>query len=235
MKRMTPTQRLHALALASLLLLAPALSASIAELATFDEKVENAAAILMGTCVRTEARWDAAHRSILTYSTFRVDKVIKGAPVLGEVTIFTPGGSVDELHQETIGIPTFHSGDERVLFVRMTKSGPTVLYFDQGTYDVHTERGQKIITPAASKLMKVDTNGRAVTEGEPPRALNTFEHDVQDSVRAIAERHQKMDALSPRRQHAEEASIWSILRRNSLLVALALAGLGIATWHLMRR
>jgi hypothetical protein len=232
---MTPTHRLHALGLVAFLLLAPALSASIAELATFDEKVENAAAILMGTCVRTEARWDAAHRSILTYSTFRVDKVIKGSPILGEVTIVTPGGALDGLHQETIGIPTFRSGDERVLFVRMTKAGPTVLYFDQGTYDVHTERGQKIITPASSKLMKVDATGRAVTEGEPPRELDSFEHAVQDSARAIADRHQKMDALSPRRQHQQEASIWSILRRNSLLVGLALAGLGIATWQLMRR
>jgi hypothetical protein len=44
-----------------------------------------------------------------------------------------------------------------------------------------------------------------------------------------------MDAFSPRRQHPQEASIWSILRRNSLLVGLALAGLGIATWQLMRR
>lgn len=219
----------------ALLLVAPALSASIAELATFDEKVENAAVILMGTCVRTEARWDAAHRSILTYSTFRVDKVIKGSPILGEVTIVTPGGSLEGLHQETIGIPAFRSGDERVLFVRMTKSGPTVLYFDQGTYDVHTERGQKIITPASSKLMKVDATGRAVTDSEPPRALDSFEREVQDSVRAIADRHQKMDAFSPRHQHPQEASIWSILRRNSLLVGLALAGLGIATWQLMRR
>jgi hypothetical protein len=117
----------------------------------------------------------------------------------------------------------------------MTKAGPTVLYFDQGTYDVHTERGQKIITPASSKLMKVDATGKAVTEGEPPRALDSFEHAVQDSARAIADRHQKMDALSPRRQHQQEASIWSILQRNSLLVGLALAGLGIATWQLMRR
>ena len=180
MKRMTPTHRLQSLAFVTLFLLAPTLSASIAELATFDEKVENAAAILLGTCVRTDARWDSAHRSILTYSTFHVERVIKGSPVLGEVTIVTPGGSVDGLHQETIGIPTFRPGDERVLFVRMTKAGPTVLYFDQGTYDVHTERGQKIIAPAASKLIKVDTSGRAVIDGEAPRALDTFEHDDQE-------------------------------------------------------
>ncbi len=231
---MTPNNRFSALALGALLLLAPTLSASIAQLATFDEKVENAATILLGTCSRTESHWDSAHSSILTYSTFRVDRVMKGSPVLGEVTIVTPGGSVDGLHQETIGIPTFRPGDERVLFVRITKAGPTVLYFDQGTYDVHTERGQKIITPAASKLIKVDTSGVAVTDSEQARPLETFERDVKDSMRAIAERHQKMDALTSRRRQ-DEASIWNIVRRNSLLVGLALAGLAFATWHLMRR
>lgn len=235
---MTTNNRLPALAVLGFLAFAPTLSASIAELATFDEKVENAATILLGTCVRTESRWDAEHRWIVTYSTFRVEKVMKGSPVLGEVTIVTPGGSADGLHQDTIGVPTFHKGDERVLFVKITKSGPTVLYFDQGTYDVRTEGGERMVAPVATKLVKVDTkNGAAVVEDEAPRPLARFESDVRQTLRSIDERRQKMDTFAAERKarKADEMSLAGLLKRNSLLVGLALAGLALATWHLMRR
>src|ERR1700682_2670318 len=156
---MTPTRSIPALALLGTLALAPALSASIAELATFDEKVENAAAIVLGTCVKSEARWDAQHRWIVTYSTFRVAKVMKGSPAIGDLTVVTPGGNVGGLYQERIGIPQSSTGDERVLFVKNTASGITVLYFDQGTYDVRTEHGEKVIAPPSSRLGKIDTKG----------------------------------------------------------------------------
>jgi hypothetical protein len=233
---MAPNNRRFPLAfLLALLAVAPALHASVAELATFDEKVANAAAIVLGTCVRSESRWDDQHRWIVTYSTFRIEKVLKGSPALGDITIVTPGGSVDGLHQETIGVPTFRTGDERLLFVKTTKVGTTVLYFDQGTYDVRTERGEKIIAPVASKLMKIDARtGAAVTDIEAPRSLSRFEADVRETMRILGERRQKMDAMATERRR-DEASIASVLKRNALLVALALLGLGFATWHLMRR
>ncbi len=221
---MTCHRRFLFLSLLALLACAPTLSASIAELATFDEKVENAATIVLGTCVSTESHWDAEHRWIVTFSTFQVEKVIKGFPGISTLTIVTPGGSVGGLHQETIGVPAFHTGDERVLFVKMTKSGPTVLYFDQGTYGVRFEGGEKIIAPVSSKLVKIDAKGSAVTDDEPARTLSRFEGDVRESLRAIGDRKQKMDALAGRKRQ-EEASLWSVLSRNPLLVTLALVGL----------
>jgi hypothetical protein len=233
---MTPNNRRFPLAfLVALLAMAPVLHASVAELATFDEKVENAAAIVLGKCVKTESRWDDQHRWILTYSTFRIEKVMKGSPSLGDLTIVTPGGSVDGLHQETIGIPAFHTGDERLLFVKSTNAGATVLYFDQGTYDVRTERGERIVAPVASRLMKIDPkSGAAVTDVEAPRSLSRFEGDVRETIRTLGERRQKMNAMAAERRR-DEASIASVLKRNALLVALALLGLGFATWQLMRR
>jgi hypothetical protein len=231
---MTSHKRFPILTLLALLACAPSLSASIAELATFDEKVENAATIVLGTCVRTSSHWDAAHRWIVTDSTFRVERVLKGSTAVSELTIVTPGGSVGGLHQETIGVPRFQAGDERVLFVKMTRSGPTVLYFDQGTYDVHTEAGQKIIIPVTSKLVKIDANGAAVTDNEPARDLTRFEGDVQQSLRTIGDRKQRMGALPPRKQPKEDSFI-DVLKRNPLLVTLALVGLALATWRLVRK
>jgi hypothetical protein len=231
---MTSTLRIPSLTLLALLACATPLSATIAELATFDEKVENAATIVLGTCVKTSSHWDAAHRWIVTDSTFRIEKVLKGSAGVSELTIVTPGGSVEGLHQETIGVPRFQAGDERVLFVKMTRSGPTVLYFDQGAYDVRTEGGRKMIAPVTSKLIKLDSNGAPVTDNEPARDLSRFEGDVQQSIRAVGDGKQKMTTL-PATKQQKETSLVEVLKRNPLLVTLALAGLALATWRLVRR
>jgi hypothetical protein len=232
---MTRPRPIPLLALFAALLLTPALSASIAELATFDEKVENAAAIVLGTCVKSESRWDDQHRWILTYSTFRVAKVLKGSPALGDLTVVIPGGSVGDLHQETIGIPTFKVGDERVLFIKNTKSGPTVLYFDQGTYDVRSERGEKVIAPADSKLVKIDAKtGAAVSGTEPARTLTGFKGEVDRVLRDIDTRKQKMGALPPGKPR-QEASFFGFLKNSALWLALGVIGLALAAWQYSRR
>src|SRR5512138_1432676 len=132
------------------------LSASIARATTvravsFDDKVSTAESILLGRCTATKTMWDPQHRWIVTYATFQVDQSIKGAPVR-ELTVVTPGGTVDGVHQSSVGITPFEKGDERVLFVKNTRLGPTVLYFDQGTYAVSKDaRGERVITPVASE------------------------------------------------------------------------------------
>lgn len=231
---MTIYRRAALLSLLAMLAWGTTLSASIAQLATFDEKVENAATIVLGTCVRTESHWDTQHRWILTSSTFQIEKVIKGSTGITQLTIVMPGGSVGGLHQETIGIPEFHPGDERVLFVKMTRVGPTVLYFDQGTYGVRSEGGEKVIAPVASRLVKIGANGSAVADNEPPRPLSRFESDVRESIRTMGDRKQRMGAL-PAGKHQTETSLIDVLKHNPLLVTLALIGLALATWRLVRR
>src|SRR5258708_12376373 len=92
---------------------------------------------------------------MVTYAAFEVERTRKGNPV-PEVTVVTPGGSVGSVHQSTVGIPVFHPGAEHVLFVKNSSLGPTVLYFDQGAYDVTTnDRGEKLLTPLPTSLVKV--------------------------------------------------------------------------------
>src|SRR5439155_21102453 len=136
---MTPNNRLLALATTAWLVTAvPAARAAIAIAASLDQKVENAASIVVGKCIKTESRMDPTGRWILTYSTFEVQKSLKG--VAGpQITIVTPGGTVGSTHQDTIGVPEFHEGAEHVIFVKNSRVGPTVLYFDQGAYDVTTD------------------------------------------------------------------------------------------------
>src|ERR1041385_870637 len=127
---MTPNNRLLALALTAALGSTAAL-ASVETAAPFEEKVDNAASIVVGRCVKNESRWDPSGRWILTYSTFKVTNTFKGAPQ-PEVTVVVPGGTVGGVHQSSVGLPSFAEGSENVLFIRHSKVGPTGLYSDQG-------------------------------------------------------------------------------------------------------
>jgi hypothetical protein len=232
---MAPNNRfLTAFALAAIALVASAADAAVASAASFDEKVDNAAAIILGRCIKTESRFDPTGRWIVTYSTFTVEKSFKGAAG-SEITLVTPGGSVGSLHQSTIGVPEFRQGDENVVFVKNNRLGPTVLYFDQGAYEVRRERGERMIAPVPSSLVTVDTQrGLAVAPEGEPRTLQRFESDVRDSIRTMAERKQKMEAM-PRPKAPQPPSLRSVLAANKLLLALALLGVALATWHVLRR
>jgi hypothetical protein len=197
----------------------------------FDDKVDNASAIVIGKCIDQSSRWDAAGKWILTYSTFRIEKSIKGGPAQ-EITLVTPGGEVNGIHQETIGVPKFDIGEDQVVFVKNTRVGPTVLYFEQGAYDIETIRGERVVKPAVTAAVLVDTQrGMAVTP-EGPSTLREFE----DRVRARVKERQEFERMQIiEREKRQNASIGSVLMRNKTLVALALLGALLATMQIIKR
>jgi len=231
---MTPNNRRSPLfgivAAAAIALLPVAAEATIARAVSFDEKVDRAAAIVYGECIKTESRWDAAHQSILTYSTFRVEKSLKGTPAQ-QITIVTPGGSVDGVHQSSIGIPSFDEGAQHVIFVRNTAVGPTVLYADQGAYDVVEDGREKIVRPVASEAVRVDTQRGMAIPPEEPRSLRSFETAVQTAVRQGV--RNRMEIIQEKQRR--EKSFWSQVSANKGLVALAIVGIALATWRLLKR
>ncbi len=222
------------MALVAIGIAAPPAQAAIAQAASFDEKVDHAASIILGKCVKTEARYDPTGRWIVTYATFAVEQSMKG-DAASQVTIVTPGGSVNGIHQETIGVPAFNVGDEHVVFLRNTRLGLTPLYFDQGTYNVAAgDHGEKVIVPMQSNVVHIDTQrGMAVAPADEPKTLAVFKSAVSESMRTSAER-MRMSAMQPSKARPQE-SAWSALARNKLLVALALVGIAIATWQVLRR
>ncbi len=231
---MTANNRVCALAISAVLLAAPAARATLAAVATFEQKVDNAAAIILGKCVRQESRFDPSGRWILTYSTFQVEKTMKGVP-LPEITIVTPGGQVGSLHQSSIGIPAFQPGAESVLFVKNSNVGPTVLYFDQGAYDITSDgRGERIVAPVPSNVVKIDTQrGVAVAPDDTPQPLPQFEQRVNDTLRGLREQKNRMGMLAAEKLR-REASLWSVAKEHKWTILLALAGIAFATWRLVR-
>lgn len=212
----------------------PAAQAAIAQAATFDEKVDHAAAIILGKCVKTEARYDPTGRWIVTYATFDVEESIKGNAA-GQVTIVTPGGSVNGVHQETSGIPVFQKGDEHVVFLRNTRIGMTPLYFDQGTYNVTAgAHGEKMIVPMPSNVIHIDTQrAMALAPADEPRTLGDFKRAVSVSMSGTAKRMQ-MNVMAGEKPQPQK-SFWSTLADNKLLIALAFVGIAIAAWQVLRR
>ncbi len=231
---MTPNNRLLALAALLVLSVVPAAQATLAAAATFDQKVENAAAIVLGKCVKQESRYDPSHRWILTYSTFEVQKTMKGTAA-SQITIVTPGGQVGSVHQDSIGIPEFREGTENVLFIKNTQIGPTVLYFDQGAYDVgRDEHGERTVSPVPSNVVKIDTQRGLAVPSDAPRTLRQFERDVEESIRASRDRKMRMDTLAAEKLR-REASLWSVAKENKWILLLTVAGIALATWRLLRR
>jgi hypothetical protein len=229
---MTANNRL-ALTLALLALLAvPAANAAIAAAASFDEKVDNAAAIILGKCLKTESKFDTSGRWILTYSTFQVEQSLKGA-VGNTVTVVTPGGSVGGVHQSSIGIPAFRAGDENVIFLKDSSLGPTVLYFDQGAYQVSSDGREKVVAPVPSSLVKIDEQRGVAVPGEQPRLLREFDTEVHASMRGSAARREQMEALQAK-AHKQEG-IGDFFARNWWIVLIAAAGLLFTGWQLFRR
>ena len=230
---MAANNRFLALAIAILAGTAvPCAEATVSQAASFDEKVANAAAIVVGKVVRKESRFDPTRRYILTYTTFRVEKTLKGgAP--SEVTLVTPGGFAEGIYQNTIGAPVFEEGQENVVFVKNTAAGPTVLYLDQGAYDLRREGSEdRIVAPVESDAVRIDTQRGVAVTPETPRTLREFEEAIRASERRI--RFNRMDAMRGR-MAPTETSAWDVVAENRVLLLVALAGIALATFRLLRR
>ena len=225
---------LAAAALASAALLFPHRGeATLTQTVTFDEKVDNAAAIIAGRVVKKESKFDPTRRWILTYTTFKIDKTMKGGAG-NEITVVTPGGHVGDIYQDTIGVPEFKEGREHVLFVKNSEAGPTVLYFDQGAYDlVKDERGQRIVAPVASDAVRVDTQRGVAIPEETPRTLQQFETEIRTSERRTA--FHRMEMIRKQQAQQKDTSILATILRYKFLFAAAIIGLTLATIHLLRR
>ncbi len=237
---MTPNNRLTLAAgiLGASLLWAPfRAGATLVQTVPFDDKVSNAESIVLGRCTESKSMWDPEHRWILTYSTFTVEESLKG-PAVREITVVMPGGSFGGVHQSSVGITPFEKGDQRVLFVKNTRVGPTVLYFDQGTYNVAKDaKGERLITPIVAESVRMDTQRGLAVPVEQTRTLREFvgevrsaEHRIETSKMEMVKRQRQQQA-----QQQQQTSLGSLARRYWLLIALAGIGAVLASWQILRK
>ncbi len=73
-------------------------------------------AIVVGRVVKSESRWTADRRRIVTDVTVEVGESLKGAPAQ-TVVVRQPGGQVGDIGQRVDGVASFKQGEEVVLFL----------------------------------------------------------------------------------------------------------------------
>jgi len=115
--------------------------------------------------------------------------------------------------------------------VRNPAAGPTVSFASQGAYDVVHEGNERIVQPVPSQSVVIDTQRGVAVAPEEPRPLGQFETEVRQSIRRTS--FNRMEMTRERRK--QQASFWPVVSDNKGLIALALVGIGLATWQLRRR
>lgn len=188
-----------------LVMVAGSASAAVAEWKSFEQKVDEADAIVRGELISSESRRDPDGRWIRTWSTFRVDEVMKGSGTPATVTVVTPGGVVDGIHQETVGAPSFVTGQEQIIFLDSTAEGTVPLYLEQGVYDVsRDERDRLLVRPSLSNLILYDDQTGKVIPAEATRTIEDFRSEIRAK-------------LEPQRQIARSAALEGDKQSDTLL------------------
>lgn len=172
--------------LALLLLVAPALRATVLVPAEFREVVSGSNIIVYGVVTEVRAEWASDRRGIDTVVTFQAGTYLKGGPA-ETVTFKVPGGQIGRYRNVMVGAPQFRPGDEAVLFLRA--SGPAVAHvfgFNQGVYRVRSDAatGQRmVVTPP---LLARGAAAETVTRGALTRkslSLDQFAATVRSVMR----------------------------------------------------
>ena len=216
------------LAVAAALTLASAsnVSGSVAKAMQFEEKVSRADSVVLGEVVRSSSRFDDSGKWIVTDTTLRVERALKGTAA-SEIVITVPGGSVGGVHQQTVGVPRFDEGSEKVVFLKQNDSGATVVGMSQGTYDVHVNgSGAKVVQPMSSELILVDArSGMVVAPDEGVKTIEQFE----SAVRAVGNRRpliQAASSVTARINEPEEAAspVGNFFGENRLILSLLAIG-----------
>lgn len=221
----------------SLLTAVPHAGGTVARFVPFDQKVDEAEAIVLGRVTGTRSAFDPTGRWILTTATIQVDKSMKGSSI-GTIEVTVPGGQVDGIRQETVGTPSFRQGDEKILFVKQDRVGPTVLYLDQGSYEVRKDSsGRRTITPASTDLVLLDGQTGKIAAAEETRTLESFEREVTLAGERI--RRQRLNTAAVSRPASAgrdwKATTVEFLDENKVLMILLGIGVLISLIPILRR
>ncbi len=139
--------------LAAALVVAAVLPARATVLVPADlaELSRSASAIVRGTVTLVRPEWADGRRRVETIVTVSVEQTLKGG--LGRTVSFkVPGGDMGRYRSVMIGAPTFHEGEEVILFLGgQAPALPYLLGLGQGVYRIQRDaRGgeARVVSPA---------------------------------------------------------------------------------------
>ena len=121
----------------SILLLSSAQArASVLIRLNLENLVVHADAIVEAEVISTRSFWTADRRSILTETTLRVDRGLRGPAAGQTIKVRSLGGKVGEVRMQIAGAPRLLEGQRMVLFLTERQGHRWVLGMNQGVFDL---------------------------------------------------------------------------------------------------
>jgi hypothetical protein len=142
-----------------------------------------------GHVVDTFSAWDAAHETIYTYATVRVQRYFGEATGPDTLVVREVGGTVDGYTQEAIGFPMIRQNEQVVLFLSQWEDGADyrIHGFNQGKFLVRNRGGVEILVedPVKQGDARTTHDGRFAIEPNSDTGLRMDEFAAMvDDARA---------------------------------------------------
>lgn len=171
---------LLALALAAL----PPVYGTLVPRLSFEELVGQSAVVAHGRVAAVRVAWDAERQNIWTHYEIALEEALKGAPGR-TVEIQEPGGELDGMRMEILGVPRYELGEEVVVFAAPTPAGLRTCGWGQGRFVVEGEPGRRRVRNdlGGIQLTAPSKAGRYRAAAAPDEALAVFKQRIREEVR----------------------------------------------------
>ena len=161
--------------LAGVFLAVAGLEATTVQRLALEDLVRKAHHIVSGRVRDSRTYWSSNGKLILTDYTIEVDESIKGnSPRLFPIT--TIGGKIGTLELHVSGMPSFHNGENVVLFTEASGSYEVVLGMEQGKFNV--ENGEAFN----------DVGTLSFADGRPGKPVRIPVQTFKNQIRSILAR-----------------------------------------------
>jgi hypothetical protein len=166
----------------SLGLILATLSPSVAHATTLvrlslEQLSQASTAIIRGRVVSQESHWNDTHTQIVTLTSVRVDRVLKGQPA-STVVIEQQGGAVGRIHVHVPGTARLLPQGDYLLFLEPAPTNPArhlLVGMLQGSYRIYRDSStmeERIIQPVGGFSERVYGLTRADLSARPVPAAN---------------------------------------------------------------
>jgi hypothetical protein len=145
----------------------------------------DADAIVVGRVAKSESRWTADHRRIVTEVTVEVSESLKGAPG-STVLVRQPGGQIGDIGQRVDGMASFAKGEEVLVFLQRRPDNSFFLAgMAQGKYRVEREADGKVLahpeSPGSARFIDPQTQSEIVVKPQTLE-LPTLKSEIRNAL-----------------------------------------------------
>lgn len=156
-------------------------SASTFVAMTAEELIAEADAVVQGTVIQLESRWDKNGRIIVTEATVQVSEAIVGSAP-SQIVVKTPGGEVANYRMEALGFPQLAKGEEVILFLKADQNIQVsrIVGHQQGHFEVVKRLdGVSLAVPRIEDGVSFLTPSGKAIPAPRSRELTTFKGRVR--------------------------------------------------------